>query len=165
LITRIRPMATSPSAALVKAPKLLWADCGLAAHLAGIKTAADLAHRLDAGFWLEQTLFQSLQVWRALEPHRRKIHFWRDRAGREVDFILEQDHKFVALEIKSGRQITTSETVGIRAFRESLKDKNLLVRGVVLHAGQARPLDDHNVALPWGWLVPAKNNAFLDLKG
>jgi uncharacterized protein len=31
LIARIRPMATNPSTALVKAPKLLWTDCGLAA--------------------------------------------------------------------------------------------------------------------------------------
>ncbi len=155
LITRIRPLATNSSASLVKAPKLLWADCGLAASLAGIRSAADLAHRMDAGFWLEQTLFQTLQTWRALEPHRRKLHFWRDRAGREVDFILEQDHKLVALEIKAGSQVTSSDTSGIRAFRDSLKQKTSLVRGVVLHAGNARPLDAHDVALPWGWMVPA----------
>ena len=28
-----------------------------------------------------------------------------------------------------------------------------LVRGVVLHAGQARPLDTGILALPWGWMV------------
>jgi predicted AAA+ superfamily ATPase len=41
LVTRIRPVATNPSAAFVKAPKLLWTDCGLAAWLAGIKSSAD----------------------------------------------------------------------------------------------------------------------------
>ena len=40
LITRVRPLATNLSGALVKAPKLLWADCGLAASLAGIKSSA-----------------------------------------------------------------------------------------------------------------------------
>ncbi len=155
LITRIRPLATNPSATLVKAPKLLWADCGLAASLAGIKSSTDLAHRLDAGFWLEQTLFQTLQTWRALEPQRRKLHFWRDRAGHEVDFILEQDHKLVAVEIKTSSQVTSSDTSGIRAFRDSLKQKASLVRGVVLHAGKARPLDVNDLALPWGWMVPS----------
>jgi len=155
LITRIRPLATNPSAALVKAPKVLWADCGLAASLAGIKSSSDLPHRMDAGFWLEQTLFQTLQSWRALEPPRRKLHFWRDRAGHEVDFVLEQDHKLVALEIKTSSQVTSSDASGIRAFRESLKRKASLVRGVVLHAGNARPLDANDVALPWGWMVPS----------
>ncbi len=154
LITRVRPLATNPSGALVKAPKLLWTDCGLAAALAGIKSSTDLKSRMDAGFWLEQTLFQTLQTWRALEPQRRKLHFWRDRAGHEVDFILEQDGKLVALEIKAGSQVTTSDTTGLRAFRDSLKRKPSLVRGVVLHAGKARPLDTDVAALPWGWMVP-----------
>jgi predicted AAA+ superfamily ATPase len=157
LITRIRPLATNPSAALVKAPKLLWADCGLAASLAGIKSSVDLANRMDTGFWLEQTLFQTLQTWRALEPQRRKLHFWRDRAGREVDFILEQDHQLVALEIKLGSQVTASDAAGIRAFRDSLGRKAALVRGVVLHAGKSRPLDANDVALPWGWMVPSSS--------
>jgi predicted AAA+ superfamily ATPase len=157
LITRIRPLATNPSAALVKAPKLLWADCGLAASLAGIKSSTDLTHRMDAGFWLEQTLFQTLQTWRALEPQRRKLHFWRDRAGHEVDFILEQDRKLVALEIKTSSQVTSSDTSGIRAFRDSLRQKASLVRGVVLNAGKARPLDVNDMALPWGWMVPSSS--------
>ena len=53
LITRIRPFTTNPSPAMVKAPKLLWSDCGLAAWLAGIRAAEDVAKRLDSGFWLE----------------------------------------------------------------------------------------------------------------
>lgn len=68
LITRIRPLATNPATALVKAPKLLWTDCGLAAWLAGIRSSADVAARMDAGFWLEQTLFQTLETWRSLDP-------------------------------------------------------------------------------------------------
>lgn len=154
LVTRIRPMATNPSAALVKAPKLFWTDCGLAAWLAGIKSYADATQRLDAGFWLEQTLFQTLDTWRALDSQRRKLHFWRDRAGHEVDFILEEAGKLVALEIKAGSQVTTGDLIGIRAFRDALKRKASLVRGVVLHSGKARPLDADDIALPWGWMVP-----------
>ena len=154
MITRLRPLATNLAGALVKAPKLLWNDCGIAAALAGIKSTTDLTSRMDAGYWLEQTLFQTLQTWRALEPQRRKLHFWRDRAGHEVDFILEQDGKLVALEIKAGSQVTMSDAAGIRTFRDSMKRKAALVRGVVLHAGKARPLDRDDVALPWGWMVP-----------
>lgn len=153
LVTRIRPFATNPNVALVKTPKLLWTDCGLAASLAGIRTPAEVTARPDAGFWLEQTLFQTLQTWRALDPLQRKLHFWRDRPGHEVDFILEQNGKLVALEIKAGSTVTGSDAAGIRAFRDSLKRKPTLVRSVVLHAGQGRPLDTDILALPWGWMV------------
>ena len=155
MITRLRPLATNPTAALVKAPKLLWTDCGLAAWLAGIRSSAEVTTRMDCGFWLEQTLFQTLETWRSLDPRQRKLHFWRNRSGHEVDFILEEAGKFVALEIKASSQVTASDATGIRAFREDLKRKSSLVRGVVLHSGKVRPLEDGILALPWGWMVPA----------
>jgi len=157
LVTRIRPYATNPNVALVKTPKLLWSDCGLAAALAGIKTPAEATARPDSGFWLEQALYQTLQTWRALDPLQRRLHFWRDRPGHEVDFILEQNGKLVALEIKSGSTVTSSDASGIRAFRDSLNKTQILVRSVVLHAGrEGRPLDTGILALPWGWMVPAE---------
>jgi len=104
---------------------------------------------------LEQTLFQTLQTWRTLDPLRRKVHFWRDRAGHEVDFILEQDGQLVGIEVKTGSTVVGSDATGIRAFRDSLKKKQPFVHGVVLHAGQGRPLDTGVFALPWGWMVPA----------
>jgi len=67
---------------------------------------------------------------------------------------LEEAGKLVALEIKAGSQVTSSDAAGIRAFRDDLKRKKSLVRGVVLHAGKARPLEEGVLALPWGWLVP-----------
>ena len=73
-----------------------------------------------------------------------------------MDFILEQDGKLVALEIKAGSTVTSSDATGLRAFRDSLKKNQHLVRGVVLHAGQGRPLDTDLLALPWGWMVAAE---------
>ncbi len=153
LITRIRPLAANPSSSMVKAPKLLWSDCGLAAWLAGIRSAEEISKRLDSGFWLEQTIYQTLQSWRALDPTNRRIHYWRDRAGHEVDFILERDGKLVAVEIKASHQANLSDAAGIQALKSVLTKKQSLVRSVVLHAGKARPLDKDVFALPWGWLV------------
>ncbi len=156
LIHRIRPFATNPSVSMVKSPKLLWADCGLAAALAGLRAPGDLTARPDAGFWLEQTLYQTLRVWASLDPLGRRIHFWRDRAGREVDFILEQDGRRVALEIKLASRIGSDDAAGLRAFRAAAGRKAGLVRSVVLYAGEARPLDSDTYALPWAWMVPAQ---------
>ncbi len=71
------------------------------------------------------------------------------------DFILRQEGRLVALEIKTGSTVTTNDAGGIRAFRDSLRKNQRLVRGVVLHAGEGRPLDAGMVALPWGWMLAA----------
>jgi hypothetical protein len=71
-----------------------------------------------------------------------------------VDFILEQDGHLVGLEVRAASQVTSADATGLRAFRASLKNKRALLRGVVLHAGTARPLDHDLLALPWGWMVP-----------
>jgi predicted AAA+ superfamily ATPase len=113
-----------------------------------------LCARLDQGFWLEQAIFQTLQVWRAIDPTRRRIHFWRDRSGREVDFVLERDSALVAIEVKASSQASPRDADGIVAFGEHLPSRKKLRRGVVLHAGQARPLRENVVALPWGWMFP-----------
>jgi hypothetical protein len=53
------------------------------------------AARTDSGFWLEQTLFQALESWRSLGPRQRKLHFWRNRSGHEVDPICtSRPHKY-----------------------------------------------------------------------
>jgi predicted AAA+ superfamily ATPase len=155
LLTKLRPLTSNPASALIKTPRIYWSDCGLAAWLAGIRSSEGAKSRIDSGFWLEQTLFQSFQSWQALDPQARRLHFWRDRAGREVDFVLEKDGQFVALEIKSAKQVKPSDASGIEALRASMKNNGLLVRGAVLHGGSdARRLSHHDLALPWGWMVP-----------
>ncbi len=158
LITRLSPYATNPTTSLVKGKKLLWNDCGLAAWLAGIRTPAALAQRLDTGFWLEQTIFQTLQTWRSLDMAGRRIYYWRDRSGHEADFVLEQDGALVALELKASRQVSPSDAAGIAAFRTGLGKGGRFKCGAVLHAGDARPMGEDLYALPWNWLVPSRND-------
>ena len=152
---RLGPFTTNPTTGLVKGKKVLWNDCGLAAWLAGIKSGTDLANRLDQGFWLEQAIFQFLLSWRSLDPSGRKLYFWRDRSGREVDFVLEKDGVLVALEIKASQQASPADADGIAAFRQSLPKGRRLQCGAMLHAGAGRPLGQGLWALPWGWLLPA----------
>jgi hypothetical protein len=156
LINRLAPYATNPTTGLVKSRKLYWSDCGLAAWLAGIRSRQDLSSRMDQGFWLEQAIFQSLQGWRALDSTSRRLYFWRDRSGREVDFVLEKNGVLVALEIKAASQVTLSDVAGIKAFQQSLGTDRRLQRGAVLHGGSARPLGENLYALPWGWLLPRR---------
>jgi predicted AAA+ superfamily ATPase len=83
------------------------------------------------------------------------LYFWRDRSGREVDFVLEKDGVLVALEIKASKQVSPSDADGIVAFRQSLGKSQRFQCGAVIHAGAARPLGQELWALPWGWLIPS----------
>jgi uncharacterized protein len=155
-ITRVPVFSTNPVSSLVKGKKLLWNDCGIAAWLAGIDSEKNLTARADYGFWLEQAIFQSLQTWRSLDPVKRRIYYWRNHLGHEVDFVLETDNEIVAVEIKSGRTVGQKETEGLRAFKAALGRKKSLVRSVVLYGGQeARSLGEEIYALPFAWLFPA----------
>ncbi len=154
LISRLSPYATNPTTGMVKARKLMWNDCGLAAWLAGIRSSGHLAERNDQGFWLEQAVFQTLQTWRTLDPTGRRVHYWRDRSGHEVDFVLEQDGQLVAVEIRAGGTVGLSDAAGLAAFKKSLGRRKVLRRSVILHAGPARALGDDVHALPWGWMFP-----------
>jgi predicted AAA+ superfamily ATPase len=135
-IVRLTNYRRNTTTALKKIPKLLWTDCGLAAWLAGVQ-ASGLEDRADCGFWLEQLVFQTLQAWAALDP-RRHVHFWSDDSSKgEIDFILEQGGRLVALEVKAARQAGPADARWISDFQRTVgKTGSNLVRGAVLHTGR-----------------------------
>lgn len=154
-ITRLHPFTSNPTLALVKSPKLFWLDAGLAAWLAGITSTAALQQRDDLGFWLEQTVFQTLQAWYSLDTCQRRIGFWRTRSGDEVDFILEDGDRCVAMEIKAAKRVGTEDIAGLRRFAELKHKHGKLVRSVVLYGGNdIRFWGKDIVALPYTALFP-----------
>jgi predicted AAA+ superfamily ATPase len=137
-----------------KAKKLMWQDSGLATWLAGIRSPSDLANRPDEGFWLEQAVFQTLQVWRGMDSTSRKIFHWRDGGKRDVDFILEAPQGIVGLEIKASQSVTPSDFIGLRALSSAMPTGRRFLRGVVLYGGsEPRSLGGEIYALPWSHLV------------
>ncbi len=154
-IARLRNYQRSAGKAAAKARKILWRDAGLAAWLAGVGAEKNLADRPDAGFWLEQAVFQTLQSWAALDPTRR-IHFWRE-GDAEVDFVLEQAGVLVGLEIKAARRAAEEDLRGVRAFQAAFARKGRRPRAVVLHTGtEARFLGDEAWSLGLGVWLPRR---------
>ena len=111
-IARLQNYQRSAGKSAEKARKLMWRDTGLAAWLAGVKLGA-MASRPDAGFWLEQAVFQTLQSWAALDP-RRRVHYWRE-GDVEIDFVLEQAGELVGVEVKATKKIGSEDLRGTRA--------------------------------------------------
>ena len=154
LISRLEAFHVNASSGLRKAKKLMWQDSGLAAWLAGIRSPGDVANRPDEGFWLEQAVFQTLQVWRGMDSTSRKIFHWRDGGKRDVDFILETPQGIVGLEIKASQTVTPSDGIGLRALCAAMPKGRPFLRGIVLYGGtEPRSLGGQISALPWNNLL------------
>ena len=154
LITRLEAFHANAASGMRKARKLMWRDSGLAAWLAGIRSPGDVAKRADEGFWLEQAVFQTLQVWAGMDPGSRRITHWRDGGKRDVDFVLESPGGVVGLEIKSSKSVAPSDCAGLRALSETVKGGRKFLRGAVLYGGdKPRALGGGIYALPWSKLV------------
>lgn len=154
LITRLEAFHPNQTSGMRKAKKLMWQDSGLAAWLAGIRSPADVVNRPDEGFWLEQALFQTLQVWRGMDSTSRNIFYWRDGGKRDVDFVLETPQGIVGLEIKASQSVTPSDCIGLRALSSAMPKGRRFLRGVVLYGGtEPRSLGGEIYALPWSKLV------------
>ena len=73
---------------LIKSPRVYIADSGLACHLLGIETEAELKKspllgEIFEGFIASEILKAQLNAGR-----RREIYYFRDQQGLEVDFVL-----------------------------------------------------------------------------
>ena len=131
----------------------MWRDTGLAAWLAGVKPGA-VAARPDAGIWLEQAVFQTLQSWAALDPQRR-VPYWRE-GDVEIDFVLEHGGEVVGVEVKSTKKVGAEDLRGTRAWQAAFTRKGDVPRAVVLHGGdEARFLGQNTWALGLGALLRA----------
>ncbi len=51
------------------------------------------------------------------------VHFWRDRAGREVDLVIERGGRLQPVEIKAGATVTRDALRGLERWCELAGDE------------------------------------------
>ena len=73
---------------LIKSPKIYIADSGLACHLLGIETEAELAKSPFLGALFEGFVGAEIVKAQANAGRRREIYDFRDQQGLEVDFVV-----------------------------------------------------------------------------
>jgi len=97
-------------------PKFFWFDVG-------VFRAARPSGPLDrpeeiAGAALEGLIAQHLRAWIAYTGGDFTLHFWRTKAGSEVDFVIYGRSGFWAIEVKNARRVGAADLRGLRAFLE-----------------------------------------------
>jgi predicted AAA+ superfamily ATPase len=87
---------------LIKSPRVYLVDSGLACHLLGIDTAAQLARSPFLGPILEGAIAAEIVKTQIATGARRALYFFRDQQGLEVDFVVPAPGGDVALvEVKA----------------------------------------------------------------
>jgi uncharacterized protein len=133
---------------LIKSPKVLFTDAGLACHLAGLDAERLLDDPDRFGPLLETSVGGELLKQTAFAVERIDLMHYRDDRGAEVDWVLEDARgRVVGIEVKATSSPSSRDFKGLRAFAGTIGER--FHRGVLLHTGQA--------AVPMGggmWALP-----------
>lgn len=142
---RLPPLHGNFRKRLVKTPKLFFHDSGLHCRLLGIRNAAELAMHPLRGAVFENWVVSELVKWHRHRGLPARMSFYRDRAGLEVDLVLEAGPVTNAIEIKSGTTLSADFFANLEAFAK-LKEGT---RPFVIHGGSSRQQRSSGTALPW----------------
>lgn len=146
----LQPYHSNVTKRLVKTPKLYFLDTGLCAYLTEWSTPETLAAGAMNGPILETyALGEILKSWwfRGREP---RLYYYRDRDGREIDFVLAQDSRLYPIEVKRS---ATPRRDWTRAFAALDRFPDERGEGAVLClCKEALPLSRSCLAVPVGFL-------------
>jgi predicted AAA+ superfamily ATPase len=148
LVHLLRPYSRNVTSRIVKTPKLYFTDTGLCSYLTGWSSPETLANGAMAGAMLETFVVGELLKRYGNKGTDPRLWFYRDKAGSEIDILIERDGILNPIEIKK----TASPTVkDIRAFAK-VKSLGLPIgKGAVLCLSErARPLTSDVSVIPIG---------------
>ena len=148
LVRRLQPWTSNGTKRLVRTPKLLVRDSGLAHALLGLSTIDDvLSHPVAGGSW-EVWVIENLL---AVAPHGTQPSYYRSAAGAEIDLVLElPDLQRWAVEIKRSSAPAVS-----RGFHTAANDIGAARRFVVHGGKDSFALPSGIQAVPLGELMRA----------
>ena len=119
---------------LVRAPKLVVVDSGLAAHLQGLDI--DRLRALPSLFGPQLEAFVAMELRRQLgwALTRARLYHWRSHDGLEVDLVVEDAAGRIAgVEVKASASVSSADFRSLRYLQGALGER--FVRGVVLYGG------------------------------
>lgn len=129
-----------------------YKDSGFACYLQKIESPDGLAISPKLGAIFETWAINFIHQQFATLSVPPSVYHWRTAGGAEVDLILEWNGKLYPIEIKCKTNLSKADLTGLKAFRESYKESQIMP-GLVLYAGsEPYKLDDNTVAIPWSLL-------------
>jgi predicted AAA+ superfamily ATPase len=117
---------------LVQHPKFYYVDVGVFRSLRP-KGPLDSPEEIG-GACMEGLVAQHLRAWIAYGKANPTLHFWRTKAGLEVDFVIYGEDTFLAIEVKRSRTVSSKDLRALLAFREDYPQ----AKACLLYGGKER---------------------------
>lgn len=146
LIARVRPYSRNISKRLIKAPKVIVTDPGLAASLAGVAASAAISEQF-LGALLESYIFLNLTARASLMD--ANVLYFRTQGGREreVDFVLEKGKSIMAVEVKLAKTVSVGDIENLLFLKDASRH---FACGLVVYSGtEIKQLSQNIFAMPW----------------
>jgi len=146
IIFYLHPYSNNTLKRTIKSPKLYFYDSGLAVYLARWNTVDVLMNGAQNGAILENFVVSEIAKGyynTGLRPH---IYYYRDKDGKEVDVLWEENGTLYPLEIKKtvnpGSQLAS-------AFNVLEKSKKIIGNGgIICMRNDVSPIDKNNSVIP-----------------
>ena len=75
------------------------------------------------------------------------MYHWRSNGGAEVDLVLELNYKLCPIEIKYSKKVSSADSRGIRAFKETYPEQ--VSYGIIIYGGdEILQINPFTIALP-----------------
>ena len=125
IVILIEPYYGNRTKRLIKAPKLVFADTGLASFLSGFRSEKELfASSMAGAFWESYVSGQIVRDAASRGATMPILHYWRTANGPEVDLVIEQAGETVAaIECKWKEHPDVADAAGLRALAEAEKGR------------------------------------------
>jgi len=118
---------------LVKTPKIYVADSGLACHLLGIDTIAELEKSPFHGALFEGFIAAEIVKAQINSGRRRELYYFRDEQGLEVDFVVPgKNGSVILVECKTSRTPTPGMAVPMQRLAAAMKQKRRVATQVTM---------------------------------
>ena len=118
ILDYVKPFYKNPRKELLKSPKVYFRDLGLRNF--AINAFEDFTFRPDRGAIFENLAYLCLKgQFRDYEP----IHYWRTKAGAEVDFVLTSGMRNLPCEVKATLLHEPKINKSLRSFLQVYKPK------------------------------------------
>lgn len=153
LVQELPAWSTNLGKRLVKSPKLMMVDTGLACSLLGIDKKGVQQGGEIVGRLFEN--FVALELFKHASWSQKsvRLYHFRSSLGQEVDIVVEDSQgQVIGIEVKLSATPSSKDFSGLRILKEHLKKK--FVRGLLIYTGNdVIPFEKNLHAVPIQYLM------------
>ena len=108
ILYRLQPYHRNFNKRLIKSPKLYFYDTGVACSLLGIREQEQVNLHYMKGSLFENLILNEFIKRSFNRGENRQPYYWQDNHGKKIDCLLVNGERVTAVEIKSGKTMSTS---------------------------------------------------------